>query len=205
MLGLLAAATIAIGATPSHDDRVGADSEHATTDANEAAAFVALDLIVDPGDENKLAAYQVEIVAEAERTTLVGVEGGGPGSPFSNPPRYDPRALHADRIGHAIDADRNRAERGDGDGARPLIILADFTLADHDVAGPQRVARLHFRVNSSADKPDESDQPDDARAAALADLSVRLTAAAGPTGASFDDATASLTTAQPSDPQQGAN
>ena len=88
--------------------------------------FVAVDVFVDAGARG-LAAWQIEIVADAGMTKVVGVEGGdGPYAP--NPPYYDPEALH-----------------GSG-----RVIVAAYTLADRAPTGRVRVARIHFMEEAPA-------------------------------------------------------
>lgn len=90
--------------------------------------FVAVDVFVDAGARG-LAAWQVEIVADAGMTKVVGVEGGdGPYAP--NPPYYDPEALHADGGGR--------------------VIVAAYTLAERAPTGRVRVARIHFMEEAPA-------------------------------------------------------
>ena len=85
--------------------------------------FTFVDLFADsPG--KGLAAYQVEIVCDPSRSTIVGVEGGETRH-YAEPPHYDPAALHNPGGGR--------------------IILAAFTTEDDPPAGRVRVARLHFQ------------------------------------------------------------
>lgn len=85
--------------------------------------FAFVDLYADSLGKG-LAAYQVEIVCDPSRSTIVGVEGGETRH-YAEPPHYDPAALHNPGGGR--------------------IILAAFTTADAPPAGRVRVARLHFQ------------------------------------------------------------
>lgn len=86
--------------------------------ADAPTQFTTIDVIVDPGSR-PLAAYQIEVLAGSDDVTLVGVEGGDAPA-FTEPPRYDPRALRGGRI-----------------------VLAAICLDDPLPRGPVRVASLH--------------------------------------------------------------
>jgi hypothetical protein len=83
--------------------------------------FEAVDIYID-SEENKLAAYQVEVVVREGDVKIVGVEGGEHPA-FKTPPYYDPAALEGGRI-----------------------ILAAFDVNGPVPAGRTRVARVHVRV-----------------------------------------------------------
>jgi hypothetical protein len=87
--------------------------------------FVTLDVFVDAGAA-KLGAYQVELKAGAAAAKLVGVEGGEHAA-FSQPPYYDPAALHEDQL-------------------KERIVLAAFSTDAELPTGRTRVARLHVQV-----------------------------------------------------------
>lgn len=58
-------------------------------------AFSTVEIYLDIADRS-LAAYQLTLETSRDDTRLVGVEGGA--APFTEPPRYDPRALRGGRI-----------------------------------------------------------------------------------------------------------
>ena len=82
--------------------------------------FAAYDVFVD-ADAKTLAAYQIEVVCNASKNKIAGVEGGEPPQ-FSGAPYYDPAALQGGRI-----------------------ILAAFTTEDSPPTGRVRVARIHMQ------------------------------------------------------------
>jgi hypothetical protein len=86
-----------------------------------AARFASVDIFVDP-QGRALAAYQVEVLADPARVTLVGIEGGTHNA-FKDPPYYDPAALSGNRV----------------------ILAALNTGADLPRV-KSRVARLHLRI-----------------------------------------------------------
>lgn len=85
------------------------------------ARFTNVDVMVDPRG-SALAAYQVEFVADANRVTLVGIEGGEHAA-FSKPPYYDPKAMAGNRV-----------------------ILAALNTGRDLPMTKTRVARLHLRI-----------------------------------------------------------
>jgi hypothetical protein len=117
LVGLLAALPAGRGPRGAVAPPTGAEPPAA---AAEAVRFAAWDVYLE--SEAPLAAWQVEVRYAAERTRVVGVEGGEP--PFGEPPAFD--------------------EKGRTGG---VIILAGYTL--EDAAAPEgetRVARLHLRL-----------------------------------------------------------
>ena len=85
----------------------------------QAPRFVAFDVFANPGQAT-VAAWQIEVTCDAEKSKLVGVEMGE--APFNlKAPYYDPMALQGGRI-----------------------VIAAFTLDQNPPAGRIRVARLHF-------------------------------------------------------------
>ena len=58
--------------------------------------FASVDVMIDPHGSD-LAAYQLEFVADSQRVTLVGIEGGQHQA-FKQPPYYDPKALAGNRV-----------------------------------------------------------------------------------------------------------
>jgi len=85
-----------------------------------AVRFSWINVYIDSGTR-PLAAYQVELVAERGRVTIVSVEGGEHKA-FRDPPYYDPAALKNHRV-----------------------ILAAFNTAKELPTGRTRVARVHVR------------------------------------------------------------
>lgn len=105
----------------------GADEPGTNPSTRPAVRFVPIDVYLDVS-ETPLAAYQIELIAEADDTALVGVEGGEHPA-FVQPPYYDPEALYGHRI-----------------------ILAAFSTEQELPTGLVRVARLHVRTTAS-DQP----------------------------------------------------
>jgi len=97
----------------------GGDGE--TAMPSPAAGFGAVHVYVDSGDK-PLAAYQVEIKAEAGDVALYGIEGGEHPA-FKPPPRYDPQAL-----------------------LRQRVVIAAFDTGSDLPAGKTRVATLMVRT-----------------------------------------------------------
>lgn len=58
--------------------------------------FTNVDVLIDPHGAD-LAAYQLEFVADPQRVTLVGIEGGQHQA-FKQPPYYDVKALSGNRV-----------------------------------------------------------------------------------------------------------
>jgi hypothetical protein len=83
--------------------------------------FTNVDIVVDPRG-TPLAAYQVEFLADSNRVTLVGIEGGQHAA-FKQPPYYDPKALAGNHV-----------------------ILAALNTGKDLPKDKTRVARLHLRV-----------------------------------------------------------
>ncbi|HEY7088258.1 MAG TPA: hypothetical protein VH518_09230 [Tepidisphaeraceae bacterium] len=79
------------------------------------------DVFIDPHG-SPLAAYQIEILGDASRVTLVGIEGGEHPA-FKIPPYYDPKAMSGNRV-----------------------ILAALNIGTDLPRGKTRVARLHLRI-----------------------------------------------------------
>jgi hypothetical protein len=79
-------------------------------------------ILINAGDQ-KLAAWQVELVATSGDVQIVGVEGGAHKQSFRDPPYYDPAALAGGRI-----------------------IIASYTTGDAP-SGEIHVATLHLRVS----------------------------------------------------------
>src|SRR5262249_44019746 len=86
-----------------------------------AARFTTADVFIDPHGA-PLAAYQVEILGDPSRVTLVGIEGGEHAA-FKIPPYYDPKAMSGNRV-----------------------ILAALNAGTDLPRGKTRVARLHLRI-----------------------------------------------------------
>jgi len=129
---------------------------------SDAGRFGTVELFVDPRGQS-LAAYQVEFVADPQRVTLVGVEGGEHPA-FKEPPYYDPKALAGNRV----------------------ILAALSTGADLPSART-RVATLHVRITGRRDDaPDWSAKLEAAGnpqgQAIPADVSVSAGAGANPEG-----------------------
>ena len=116
LLGVLLAMTAIAQVTP---PRPGAPD---TRDAE--VRFVPVEVIIDTGDR-PLAAYQLTMHATRGDVRIVGIEGGDPGSVFTDPPYYDPRAMQLDHV-----------------------IIADFSVAPAGdlPRGRIRVATIHVRV-----------------------------------------------------------
>jgi hypothetical protein len=89
--------------------------------ATQSARFTNVDVFLDPHGQ-PLAAYQVEVIADPARVTLVGIEGGSHPA-FKHPPYYDPKALSGHRV-----------------------ILAALNTGSDLPRVKTRVARLHLRV-----------------------------------------------------------
>ncbi len=83
--------------------------------------FEAIDVLVDSGDM-PLAAWQCEIQSRTPGVEIVGIEGGDHPA-FAEPPYYDPRAMHNDRV-----------------------ILAAFSTNEELPSGRSRIARLHLQL-----------------------------------------------------------
>lgn len=86
-----------------------------------AVRFEAVDVYIDSAGQ-PLAAYQFELLADADHVKIVGVEGGAHAA-FREPPYYDPAALQNNRI-----------------------IIAAFNTGRDLPTGKTRVARLHLQV-----------------------------------------------------------
>jgi hypothetical protein len=88
----------------------------------QAERFESIDVFVDSGLAG-LAAYQVEVRAQAERVAIVGIEGGE--GEYARPPYYDPAAMRNERV-----------------------ILGAISTAEAGAlpTGRTRVARLHVMV-----------------------------------------------------------
>jgi hypothetical protein len=108
--------------------------EHPAPDAT-SSHFTAVDIFLDPKG-SRLAAYQLEFLADPARVKLVGVEGGE-NAAFKEPPYYDPAALSHSRI---------------------ILAALNPAAAGHLPAGRSRVARLHLEItgNASAPRPEFS-------------------------------------------------
>lgn len=108
--------------------------------AQRGETFAMLTVTVEPEAGAALGSYQVELILShpAGEPKLAGVSGGE--GLFSDPPAYDPAALHsgaADRVAP------DRTER---------IVLADFSTAE-PVPGAVTVARLDVMLpNGAADE-----------------------------------------------------
>lgn len=101
------------------------DAPAAVQDA-QTVRFQALDIFIDSGAE-ALAAYQLDITAGNAgdgAVRVVGIEGGEH-TAFADPPYYDPKAMHSDRV-----------------------IIADFNTAnaDHLPSGRTRIATIHVQI-----------------------------------------------------------
>ena len=92
--------------------------------------FAPLDVYIDASGA-ALAAYQLELVAEAGRVAIVGVEGGEHAA-FKEAPYYDPAALAKDRV-----------------------IIAAFSTDRILPRGRTRVARVHLQIRGDG-KPEYS-------------------------------------------------
>jgi hypothetical protein len=102
--------------------------ESPTTMAEVQTRFATVNLFVDPRGR-ALAAYQLEFVADPQRVTLVGIEGGEHPA-FAQPPYYDAKALSGNRV-----------------------ILAALSTASDLPLARTRVATLHLRVTGGSDEP----------------------------------------------------
>ena len=91
-----------------------------------AARFEAVDVYVDSG-QSALAAYQFELTVASGNATIVGVEGGEHAA-FASAPYYDPAALAGGRI-----------------------IISALSTGSELPAGRTRVARVHMRVEGTAE------------------------------------------------------
>lgn len=90
--------------------------------------FAAIDLVVDSGAQ-PLAAWQIELTAQAGTIRIAGVEGGER-APFADPPWYDPAALRDERV----------------------IVAAFSTAAAGELpTGSTRVARVHVQIMGAAE------------------------------------------------------
>lgn len=87
----------------------------------DAVRFEAIDVFVDSAAA-QLAAYQFEMKSAAEGVEIVGIEGGEHPA-FAEPPYYDPRAMHGNRV-----------------------VLAAFHTGDQLPTGRNRVARVHVQL-----------------------------------------------------------
>ena len=87
--------------------------------------FGYVDVIVDSG-ALPLAAYQVDITADAGKAKIVGVEGGASAA-FAAAPYFDPAATGGSRI-----------------------VIAAFSTARELPAGATRVARIHLQFVAGA-------------------------------------------------------
>ncbi|HOW70011.1 MAG TPA: hypothetical protein PKY77_05360 [Phycisphaerae bacterium] len=84
--------------------------------------FEAVDVYIDSRGQ-RLAAYQVELMAESGVVKIVGIEGGEHAA-FSEPPYYDPAALMNHRV-----------------------ILAAFSTGKDLPSGRTRMATIHVQVS----------------------------------------------------------
>lgn len=91
-----------------------------------AVRFEVRDLVVDSGQAG-LAAWQVELAYDPAAVKIVGIEGGDT-APFGpdKPPFYDPKGMAGGRI-----------------------VLANLTTNPALRTGPQKVARLHLRIQGA--------------------------------------------------------
>lgn len=88
----------------------------------ESVRFRTAEIFIDSGEE-KMTAWQVEVLYDKESVAIVGLEGGD--AVFAQPPYYDPKGM---------------------DGGR--IVIAAFTTDDEKApVGKFRVARLHLRIS----------------------------------------------------------
>ena len=88
------------------------------------SSFGYVDVFVDPQGK-PLAAWQIQVIANDDCATLVGVEGGDT-APFKDPPHYDPGALAGNHI-----------------------IIAAYSTAQTLPTARTRVARLHLQFQKS--------------------------------------------------------
>ena len=93
----------------------------------DAVRFEAIDVFVDSGDE-RLAAYQFELVSSTADVEIVGIEGGEHAA-FKEPPYYDRLAIKNNRV-----------------------ILAAFHTGDDLPTGRSRVARIHVQIQGPGQK-----------------------------------------------------
>ncbi|MDB5171935.1 MAG: hypothetical protein JWN51_708 [Phycisphaerales bacterium] len=114
LLGFLLSLTPEGGQTP-------APLASAPASAPERVTFVPIHVVIDPGGK-ALAAYQIEIAADAGDVMLVGIEGGDDPA-YADAPYYDKRAMQKKRI-----------------------IIAAFNTGTALPTAPTRVATLMFRV-----------------------------------------------------------
>lgn len=94
--------------------------------SQEAFRFTMRDVVVDTGDR-ELGAYQIEVVGNASRSHVIGVEGGDPRA-FRKAPYHDPAALQGGRI-----------------------ILAALSTDEDLPKGRFRVARIHLTEEPGAE------------------------------------------------------
>ncbi len=92
--------------------------------ATNVSRFEAIDVFVD-SDNQKLAAWQLEVKSTASDVQIVGIEGGEHPA-FAEPPYYDKRAMNNNRV-----------------------IIAAFSTGDNLPSGRSRVARIHVQVRGS--------------------------------------------------------
>ena len=100
---------------------------HLPPSDNTEVQFTHVDVFIDSSAKS-LAAYQFELAVERGMAEIVGLEGGE-SKAFSEPPYYDPAALHGKRI-----------------------IVAAFNVGKDLPTGRTRVARLHMQISGS-EKP----------------------------------------------------
>ena len=97
----------------------------------DAVRFEAIDVFVDSGNQ-PLAAYQVELASKTPGVEIVGIEGGEHAA-FAEPPYYDAKAMHNNRV-----------------------IIAAFTTGENLPAGRCRVARIHVQLQGPGVKEYET-------------------------------------------------
>ena len=119
LLSLLLSLALDAGQTP-------APATSSPAAAPERVTFVPVHVFIDPRGK-PLAAYQIEVVADAGDATLVGIEGGDYPA-YSDAPYYDKRAMTKKRI-----------------------IIAAFNTGTTLPTAGTRVATLMFRVAGTAD------------------------------------------------------
>lgn len=123
MAAIMFLALVALGQTP--------PAARTPAPAATAPRFEAVDIYIDSGDK-PLAAYQIELKADAVDVKAVGIEGGEAPA-FRQPPYYDPAALHENQL-------------------HERIVLAAFS-TDRDLpAGRTRIARVHVQTSGAGNQ-----------------------------------------------------
>jgi hypothetical protein len=123
MAAIMFLALVALGQAP--------PAPRAAAPPTDAPRFEAVDVYVDSGDK-PLAAYQIELKADAAGVKAIGIEGGEAPA-FRQPAYYDPAALHESQL-------------------HERIVLAAFSTGRDLPAGRTRVARVHVQVSGAGNQ-----------------------------------------------------